>query len=390
MLGPSLPTPSEPGRAWPSSTPIPRRAERLAYRLLLSWLVAVCALASPAALPAQTVAPSERILLTVAAPADEAAQLDAVARELLARLEVQLELRRVQRLDLGEIRRAAPGHAYFARVWIAFAPSGRARLYLEHAESNRVLVRDVAADSSNPELVREELGHILQAAIEGLKAGEQIGAPREEALQQVEAEDAGATAAAPRGPEKPVEPLATPVPRRQSFRFGPRYEAVWLGDASRFEDGPGAVFGWVKSGSRLGFELAGYYRRPLELSANPVGARLQTLALRALVTFDAWRGQRSVLRLAAGPGADLVRVSPLASSGSNIELARSSWLKLALGRVGVSYEHRLASFVAVELNFGADIDPARTRYVYRQGDGDAAVLEPWPVRPLLSLGATVP
>lgn len=351
----------------------------------------MCVHASPAALRAQTATPSERILLTVAAPADEAGQLEAVARELLARLEMQLELRRVQRVDLREIRRrAAPGHAYFARVWIAFAQSGRARLYLEHAESDRVLVRHVTADSSNPELVREELGHILQATIEGLKAGEEIGAPRDEVLQQVEADEASPTPAAPRGREKQAEAVATPGQRHQAIRFGPRYEAVWLGDASALEDGPGAVFGWVEPRSRLGFELAGYYRRPLELSADPVGVRLHTLALRALVSFDAWRGPRSVLRLTAGPGADLVRVSPVTSSGSNIELAQDSWLKLALGRVGMSYEHRLASFVAVELTLGADIDPTRTRYVYRRGDGDAAVLEPWPVRPLLSLGATVP
>lgn len=347
--------------------------------------------ASPVALRAQTAAPGERILLTVAAPADEARQLEAVARELLARLEVQLELRRVARVDLREIRRrAAPGHAYLARVWIAFAQSGRARLYLEHAESDRILVRDVAADSNNPELVREELGHILQATIEGLLAGEEIGAPRDEALQQVEAQDAGTTAAAPPANEKPAEPVGPPPQHRQALRFGPRYEAVWLGDASAFEDGPGAVFGWIKPRSRLGFELSGYYRRPLELDADPVGARLQTLAMRALVTFDVWRGQHSVLRLTAGPGADLVRVSPQARPGSNIGLAQSSWLKLAMGRVGVSYEHQLASFVAVELNLGVDIDPAQTRYIYRRSDGDAAVLEPWPVRPLLSLGATVP
>src|SRR5688500_6647961 len=171
----------------------------------------MCLYASPAALQAQTATPSERILLTVAAPADEAGQLEAVARELLARLQVQLELRRVPRLDLGEIRRrAAPGQAYFARVWIAFGPSGRARLYLAHAERDRVLVRQVAADSNNPELVREELGHILQDTIEGLKAGEEIGAPRDEALQQVEAEDASASAAPAPEPERRPTPVATP------------------------------------------------------------------------------------------------------------------------------------------------------------------------------------
>ena len=335
-------------------------------------------------------AASHRVLITVAAPSSETEQLEAVFRELLQRLEMEVELRRVEAIDVGEIRRRPPaGQSYFARVWIAFARSGRARVYLEHSERDRVLVRDVAADSSNPELVREELGHIVQAAIEGLKAGEEIGAPRDQALLQAEPDEAPPQVAA-----LPTAPAAAPEPepgprRRKAYRFGPRYEAVWLGDASLFEDGPGAVFGWV-SAARVGVELSAYYRRPLKIEASPVGARMQTLALRALLSFDAWSEDGSLLRLAAGAGADLVRVSPLASPGSDIELAPSGWLQLALGRVTLSYVHELASFVDFELSLGADLDPAGTHYVFRRSAGEAAVLAPWPVRPLLSLGATVP
>lgn len=336
-------------------------------------------------------APSSRVLISVAAPSVEAERLEAVARELLERLEMQVELRRVERVDVGEIRRRAVGQTYFARVWIAFAQSGRARLYLEHSERDRVLVRDVAADSGNPELVREELGHILQAAIEGLKAGEEIGAPREEALQQVEQEEAPTLAPSPPKLEpdpSPREP--SPPRRRKALRFGPRYEAVWLGDGSRFEDGPGAVLGFTEARSRFGVELAGYYRRPLTIDGSPVGARLQTLALRALAGFDAWRAERGLFRLTLGVGTDLVRVSPRAVAGANVDVTSSSWLKLLLGRVGVTYAHELSSFADLELTLGADLDPGRTHYVFRGSSGESKVFEPWPVRPLLSLGATVP
>jgi hypothetical protein len=323
--------------------------------------------------------------------------LQAVARELLERLEMQVDPRRVERIDVGEIRRRlAPGQTYFARVWISFAKSGRARLYLEHAERDRVLVRDVAADSDNPELVREEIGHILQTALEGLKAGEEIGAPREEALQRAEQADEAtgplpATKAAQAQRQHANHDVGQPpTRRRRPYRFGPRYEAVWLGESGLFEDGPGAVLGWVAPRAGIGVELAGYYRRPLRFDAEPVGLRMQTLALRALASFDAWRGERGVLRLAAGAGADLVRVSPLASPNSDLELAPSSWLKLALGRVALSYAHQLVSFADIELTLGADIDPAGTHYAYRRLGGERNVLNPWPVRPLLALGATVP
>ncbi len=327
------------------------------------------------------------ILLTVAAPPTEAAKLEAVAEELLKRLEMQVELRRVERIDLREIRqplRREP--AYFARVWIAFGRPGRARLYLEHAARDRVLVRDVTDDSNNPELVREELGHILQTAVEGLKAGEEIGAPRGEALlgdEQPAAPPAKPTAA----PAPATRALAPP---RRRFRFGPRYELVWLGDAGHFEDGPGAVFGamWAQ---RWGIELGGSFRRPAKVEAPPVGARLQSVAFDALLVFEIWHHAPARFRLAAGAEADFVRVSPFASAGQNATLAPSHWLKLALGRFAATYAHRVGTFMDLELTLGAELDPSGTRYVFqRTNSATTDVLSPWPVRPLLSLGATVP
>jgi hypothetical protein len=341
--------------------------------------------------PIQTPARDTTILLTVAAPPTEAAKLEAVAEELLKRLEMQVELRRVERIDVREIRQPLRrGPAYFARVWIAFPKLGRARLYLEHAARDRVLVRDVTDDSNNPELVREELGHILQTAVEGLKAGEEIGAPRGEALQQVEDEQAVTP------PEPATVPAQAPTnqralaPPQRHFRFGPRYELVWLGDAGHFEDGPGAVFGamWAR---QWGIELGGLFRRPAKVEATPVGARLQSVALDALLVFEVWRNSQARFRLAAGAEADFVRVSPFASAGQDATLASSHWLKLALGRVAATYAHRVADFMDLEVTVGAELDPSGTRYVFqRRGGTTTDVLSPWPVRPLLSLGATVP
>jgi hypothetical protein len=255
-----------------------------------------------------------------------------------------------------------------------------------------VLVRDVADDAHNPELVREELGHILQTAVEGLKAGEEIGAPRDEALKQVDDEAAASSAKAEPlvNPAPATEPLPRP-PRPRRFRFGPRYELVWLGDGGHFEDGPGAVLGaLLPSSQRVGLELSGFYRRPLKVEASPVGARLQSLALDALVSFDAWSGARARLRLAAGVQADFVRVSPFAAASEDVQLARSQWLTFALGRVALTYAHAVGSFMEVEVTCGVELAPGGTRFVFQRRSGNTDVLSPWPVRPLLSLGATVP
>ena len=349
------------------------------------------------------------ILLTVAAEPAEAEQMAAVTRELLERLAMRVVLRRVERVDLQELRQPLKREpAYFARVWIGFGATRKARLYLEHGASDRVLVRDVEGDARNPELVREELGHILQTALEGLKAGEEIGAPRGDALKQVDEEAAAAAASsAPSGTSKgqgsgvggqSAEGMredrrgeAGPTSPRSRLRFGPRYELVWLGDGGHFQDGPGAVLGALLPGSQhWGLELGGFFRRPMKVEANAVGARLQSLAFAALVSVDAWQGERARFRLAAGVEADFVRVSPFASADRDVELAKSRWLRLALGRVALTYALDLGNFMDVEVTLGAELDVNGTRYVVQREAGAADVLAPWPIRPLLSLGATVP
>jgi hypothetical protein len=335
--------------------------------------------------------PAERsntVLLSVAAPAGETEALEAVARELLARLDMQIEVRRVPRIDLAELRRALePGERYFARVWIALSPEGRARLYLEHGASDRLLVREVAGDASNPELAREELGHILQTAVDGLKAGEEVGAPRSDALKDVPAEDATAAAREPAAPEPPNETARARAAPSQPLRFGLRYELSWLGDGAHFEDGPGAVFALALP---VGFELCAFYRRPLNVEGTPVGVRLQTLAARALVTLEVWRGERAGIRLGAGAGADFVHVSPLGEPGEDAELAEETWRNLAVARLQAGYAWQAASFLDIELTAGMDLDANDTSYVFQQGSGEVRVLDPWPVRPFIALGAAVP
>ncbi len=321
---------------------------------------------------------SSTLLLSIAAPSAESARLEAVARELLLPLGVQLELRRVPRIDVAELRRAS-AQAYFARVWIALSAAGSARLYLEHGASDRLLVRDVPGDANNPELVREELGHILQAAVEGLKAGEEVGEPRQEALQQVAPE--ARPAVAPRA-EPPAPPPVTSQ-RRPALRFGVRYEARWLGDGARFEDGPGIVFALS---APLGFELSGYYRRPLKVTAEPVGARLETASLRALLVLELHRD----LRLGAGIGADFVSVQARAGAEQSLQLANASWRKLAVGRLQATYGYRAWPFLELQISAGADVDVSDTRYVFQRREGDVTVLEPSPLRPYLSVGAALP
>jgi hypothetical protein len=218
----------------------------------------------------------------------------------------------------------------------------------------------------------------LQAAVEGLKAGERVGEPRQQALQLV----------APEAPpvvverERPKAPPAEPRPRSW-LGLGVRYEARWLGDGPRFEDGPGA---FVALTTRLGLEVSAYYRRPLRVEREPIGARLETLTLRALVTFELLRG----LRLGAGGGGDFVHVTPTASAGQGLELVDAAFRELALARLQASYAQRVGRFLQLQVSAGADLDASGTRYVVQRRAGDVTLLRPAAVRPFLSLGAALP
>jgi hypothetical protein len=276
------------------------------------------------------------------------------------------------RIDPAEMRQAPP-HPWFARVWIELSEKGAARLYLEHGASDRLLMRDVPGSPDNPELVREELGHILQAAVEGLKAGEEIGEPRERALQQV-----------PTQQPRPVAPLAPPPaapakPRpRARLRYGASYELRWLGDGARLEDGPGAS---VALTTRTGAELSGYYRRPVRVEGEAVSARFEVISLRALATWQALDD----FRLAAGLGGDFVRVTPLAGAGQSFDVAAPRWRRIAVGRVQATYGYRASSWLELQLSAGADVDASGTRYVVEQSAGDVTVLHPSPLRPFVSM-----
>src|SRR5205085_306743 len=107
----------------------------------------------------------------------------------------------------------------------------------------------------------------------------------------------------------------------------------------------------------------------------------QSVAFDALLIFEVWSRSAARFRLAAGAEADFVRVSPFASAGQDATLAKSHWLKLAMGRLAATYAHRVGDFMDLEVTLGAELDPTATHYVFqRSGGGATDVLSPWPVR----------
>jgi hypothetical protein len=321
-----------------------------------------------------------RVLLVVAADSHEAHELGQVVTELLGRLTVEVEVTRVERLDFAEIARSAPSSAALARLFVDLREPSRAVLWFVDPEHDRILVRQLERPAGgSEELLREELGHILETSTEGLLAGAEIGLPRAQIIATLEPPPSRGAARPPRTEESP-------------FQIAALYELEGFASPARVAHGPEAsVFIRVSRGApRFGVWLTGQYRWPMHVEASPVGARIEGGALRALLALNVPVHPRVTLRFALGTGTDLVVLTPESSGGSGVSLAESRLLAFAVLKAAVGMELRASSWLGFWGRLGADVDPSGARYVFEKQSGEDTVLRPWPVRPAFALGLGFP
>jgi hypothetical protein len=179
--------------------------------LLAALLVAIpSALLGRGARAAPAPREAARILLVVAAEPGETAEFEKVAIELLGRLPVTVRVVRVTRIDVQEIARPVPAaSAYLARIFVDLREPKRATLWFVDSSHDRILVRQLERALGSEELVREELGHILETSTEGLLSGAEIGLPRAEVVPMLQVPPKNETPAPPPAPAKGPD-----VPRR--------------------------------------------------------------------------------------------------------------------------------------------------------------------------------
>ena len=330
---------------------------------------------------AEANAPKEagRVLLVVAAEPGEARALGQVATELLGRLSVTVELRRVSRIDLGEVGRPWTGPAYLARIFVDLRRQDTCALFFVDSARDRILIREIARPPGSEEVAREELGHILETSTEGLLSGAEIGVPRSDAIPMLE-------------PAKKEEIRPVESSQGRAWQASLLYELEVLAGPAHAVQGPEAAL-FIRLPSRkpeFGVWASGQYRFPLRIDADPVSARLEGGALRAGLALDV--PLRSTLRIRAGlgGGADLVDVQPETSEPNAVALASGELLIVAVARVTLGLEVRLSSALSFWSRIAIDVDPSGTRYVFRRRTGEDLVLRPWPVRPALALGIGFP
>jgi len=338
-----------------------------------------------------TVEGSRRIQVLIAADPEQRQPLARVLRELMARLSVEVELTAIERVELRAVLAAMPPDTpYLARCYLDLRGRERAALYVHDPARDRILERWIDRAPGDDELAREQLGHMLLAAIEGLLSGASLGAPRSEvAAAALPAPDAGARA------RLELEPAPEPEPERAawSLRGALLYEVAALGHGPGLAHGPALALA-IRSplALQLGALLSAQYRLPFDVDAGaePVAMRMSAVALRALATLETPIAARVALRAGLGAGADLARISPETSSAA-VRASAARTLTLGVGRALLGVDYRISPVLALWGAVTADVDLDRAQYVLVRSDGSEAELTaPWRIRPALSIGVVLP
>jgi hypothetical protein len=320
------------------------------------------------------------MLLVVAAEPRDAEQLRQVAVELLGRLSVSIRADRVERIDAEEIARS-PSAGYLARVYIDLRDPNRATLWFVDPAHDRVLLRQLSRAPSGDELLREELGHILETSTEGLLSGAEIGLPRASVLPQVQTKESAPP------PDAPVPSIDKPF-----LQLALLYDVEGLSSQVPLIHGP-EVSAYVAVPPRrgaFGMWLTGQYRFPVHAETGSVGARIEGGALRAMLTIDALRAEPITLRAALGGGVDIVQLNPESLGASGVALADARRLTFPVARAALGLAFRASPVVSLWSRVALDVDATGARYVFESRQGEQLVLSPWTLRPALALGAGFP
>jgi hypothetical protein len=306
-----------------------------------------------------------------------------VLSELLDRLQVTARFSTVPDLEAEEMWTPHPGApAAVARAWIDLRDAGQVTLYLTGDRQDRVLVRQVPLVISLDEVAREEIAHIVEAAVDELLLGGQIGVEKKH--------DADL-------PPKVVLPPPLPEPPlRLDIGFGYSVQA-W--DTNRaLLHGPAAFASLaMKSGPwRPGLWLSAEQRFQEDLAAPPyVTTTLNQGGIRLLFVVDRTLSSRWMVRGGLGGGADWVHITSTPVGDVNhvvtAKPARTSLVPMLRGLGTARYAFTSKS----ELFFGfsLDFDLRGTTYVRQDYDAQGTeilipVFEPWRFRPMALLGIT--
>jgi hypothetical protein len=259
-----------------------------------------------------------------------------------------------------------------ARAWIEVLGTGEARITIADQRATRFLVREVTLPTWPDEVARETIVQMVESSVAALLDDQAMGMSRAEASSMLAVE-----------PARPSRPAAS----RRNLAIGVFYQAQLFSPQIVLAHGPG-LRGQLTTPTRageLGVVASAEYVLPLREDSPTVGVELQAVSLRAGAGLSGRLGSRLRLGGWLMGGADAVRVEPRQGTLAVATLTGSRWTAVTvLGgevRASIALVHRLGLCVAGLIEWA----PVRPHYDVAGVDGRSAVVDPYVVRPGLSL-----
>lgn len=342
----------------------------------------------------------ERVSIVLGADPENQKRLTQVLAELLGRLGVTPEIRSASRVSPVDVVTppVSPERA-LARVFIDATDRDVAVVYIVDAGWERILVRRVPLPAGLDEVVREEIGHIVESSVEALRAGGKIGVSREQASEELGVPVPAPSAERPRKRpiprSRPVETERRPVARQSERRgkleleldLGLGWEAsFWTSDHLRH----GPIVRLDLGTALVGGTLLAQYRMPVSEDAEPIGLRQESGALRALGFLRPTIAKELRLRFELGVGLDFERLEPRITEDGATSVSDVKTRAAFIARAGAGLELRVFDESWLSVVFALEMDPSPDDYVIQRGTRTESVVEPLFVRPGLALVLATP
>lgn len=363
----------------------------------------------PAAEPASPTRTAVDIRIAGGASA-EVFGVEEVLRERAAGTELILSFSTISAVDVGSV--VAPGAASSTRlasVWIDLTREKEANIYVVDGTWERVLVRRIERHD-NLEVMREDIGHVVELALGALRSGRRIGVAREQLL----AETVPPPAPAPQGPAISTAPPARDValvspsrPRAHGapirLHAGAFFEAIAYGDGLDIATGPGLQLALDGLGARTrnesdeprglsyGVALTGQYRLPSSATGNGAVIRMEGGAVRALLTAAFPVSATTAFSPALGGGFDVTSFEgkPNGPSATAVEFDGAQTSMVPVLRASLRVTHRTRFFRGF-LGAGLDVTARPAHFTVARAAESFVVYETWQPRPFVLAGIETP
>ncbi len=324
------------------------------------------------------VVPRKIVRVVIASDESQASALEGSLRSMLSRLQLVLEAKRAERVDLDDaVALAVPSDDALVTAWVDLRSAGHATVVLVDG-AGHVVQRRVVPSEGSAAIAIEGVAQIVYASSEDIV----IHRPH----PHVELPAISIEAPAPDPRERPI-PVA-PRASRVLFDVGAFVSTTTFGEGAPVVVGGGlsATLAAGRSSLHPSLCVSVSVDVPFDVSGPLVALDTNVLSARLAPAMRIARGPSWSVEAAIEGGADVMWVSPRGTGLPAGTVKDATTNASPIVGAFVALHLRAGSRAAFRLALVGDLDLAPRRFVIHDGPNVDVAFQPWPVRPALVLG----